>query len=82
MSARGKSERQGIDRQLAGARQQTVHWRQVIDHSETFRRLLGDNLDRQSKEPEGAPGHFYRLRLAHLREAQVIKDFSAFIIHS
>jgi site-specific DNA recombinase len=94
-------------RRLAGARQQTVHWQQVIDHAETFRRLLGDNLERlsfeerqavthclikkviitgeevdihfilpfesspqainrQSKEPEGAPGHFYRLRLAHL----------------
>jgi hypothetical protein len=23
-------------------------------------------INRQSKEPEGAPGHFYRLRLAHL----------------
>src|SRR5262245_56418181 len=88
-------------RQLASARQQTAHWRQVIDHAETFRRLSGDNLERlsfeerqavahclikkviitgeevdihfilpfesspqainrQSKEPEGAPGHFYR----------------------
>jgi len=24
---------------------------------------------------------FYRLRLAHLREAQVIEDFSVFILH-
>ncbi len=94
-------------RRLASARQQTIHWRQVIDNAETFRKLLGDNLDRlsfeerqavtqclinkvivtgeevdihfvlpfestpqavdrQSKGPEGAPGHFYRLRLAHL----------------
>src|SRR5215831_9130192 len=94
-------------RQLSSARQQTIHWRQVIDNAETFRKLLGDNLERlsfeerqavaqclirkvivtgeevdihfvlpfestpqavnrQSKEPEGAPGHFYRLRLAHL----------------
>jgi site-specific DNA recombinase len=93
-------------RRLASACQQTVHWRQVIDHAETFRRLLGDNLERlsfeerqavthclikkviitgeevdihfilpfesspqainrQTKEPEGAPGHFYGLRLAH-----------------
>jgi hypothetical protein len=92
-------------RQLSSARQQTIHWRQVIDNAETFRKLLGDNLERlsfeerqavsqclikkvivigkevdihfvlpfestpqainrQSKEPEGAPGHFYRLRLA------------------
>jgi site-specific DNA recombinase len=94
-------------RQLASARQQTIHWRQVIDNAETFRKLLGDNLERlsfeerqavtqclikkvivtgeevdihfvlpfestpqainrQSKEPEGTPGHFYGLRLAHL----------------
>jgi hypothetical protein len=92
---------------LANARQQTIHWRQVIDNAQTFRQLLGDNferlsfeerqtvaqcliakvivmgedvdihfvlpfestpqaINRQSKEPEGAPGHFYRLRLAHL----------------
>jgi site-specific DNA recombinase len=94
-------------RQLVSARQQTIHWRQVIDNAETFRKLLGDNLERLSfeerqavtqclikkvivtgeevdihfvlpfesapqalnrsaKEPEGAPGHFYGLRLAHL----------------
>jgi site-specific DNA recombinase len=94
-------------RQLANVREQTIHWKQVIENAETFHRLLGDNLDRlsfeerqavsqclikkvtvtgeevdihfvlpfestpqavnrQSKEPEGAPGHFYRLRLAHL----------------
>ncbi len=92
---------------LANARQQTVHWQQVIDNAETFRKLLGDNLERlsfeerqavtqclikkvvvtgeevdihfvlpfestpqavnlQSREPEGAPGHFYGLRLPHL----------------
>jgi len=95
-------------RRLANARQQTVHWQQVIDNAETFRKLLGDNLERlsfeerqavtqclikkvvvtgeevdihfvlpfestpqavnrQSKEPEGTPGHFYGLRLPHLR---------------
>jgi hypothetical protein len=92
--------------QLARTQQQTRHWQQVIEHAETFRRLLGDNLDRLSFEerqavaqclirkvvvtgepvdiyyvlpfegapqaadgpgsmPEGTPGHFYRLRLAH-----------------
>src|SRR5262245_24529850 len=97
-------------RRLAIARQQTIHWRQVIDNAETFRKLLGDNLEllsfeerqavtqclinkvivtgeevdihfvlpfdstpqvihRSAKEPEGAPGHFYRLRLAHLGSA-------------
>jgi hypothetical protein len=30
-------------------------------------------IDRQAKEPEGVPGHFYRLRLAHLHTNQVIK---------
>lgn len=96
-------------RQLVSARQQTIHWRQVIDNAETFRKLLGDNLERLSfeerqavtqclikkvivtgeevdihfvlpfesapqalnrsaKEPEGAPGHFYWLRLAHLNQ--------------
>jgi hypothetical protein len=33
------------------------------------------------KEPEGGPGHIYRLRLAHMREAQVIKDLSVFVLH-
>lgn len=92
-------------RQLASTQQQTVHWQQVIENAETFRTLLGENLDRLSfeerqavaqclikkvivtrgevdihfvlpfesapqvsnrsvKEPEGAPGNFYRLRLA------------------
>jgi site-specific DNA recombinase len=94
-------------RQLASSRRQSIHWQQVIDNAETFRQLLGDNLERlsfeerqavaqclikkvtvtgeqvdihyllpfestpqavnrQSKEPEGAPGQFYGLRLAHL----------------
>jgi site-specific DNA recombinase len=93
--------------QLARTQQQTRHWQQVIDHAETFRQLLGNNLDRLSFEerqavahcliskvvvmadqvdiayvlpfveapqvanhpehtPGGTPGHFYRLRLAHL----------------
>src|SRR5262245_28109844 len=104
------TELQRIDqeiRRLTNARQQTIHWQQIIDNAETFRKLLGDNLERlsfedrqavaqylidkvimtgeevdihfflpfesspqvinhQSKEPEGTPGHFYRLRLAHL----------------
>ena len=91
-------------RQLAGTRGQIIHWRQVIDNADAFRKLLGDNLERLSfeerqavaqclikkvvvtgeevdihfvlpfesspqvinrsaKEPEGASGHFYRLRL-------------------
>ena len=91
-------------RQLAGTRGQIIHWRQVIDNADAFRKLLGDNLERLSfeerqavaqclikkvvvtgeevdihfvlpfesspqvvnravKEPEGAPGHFYGLRL-------------------
>ena len=94
-------------RQLAQTRHQSIHWQQVIDHAETFRHLLGDNLEqllfeerqaiaqcliskvivtgeevdihfvlpfestpqvsqRLTKEPEGTPGHFYRLRLAHV----------------
>jgi site-specific DNA recombinase len=93
--------------QLAQTQQQTIHWQQVIDHAETFRQLLGNNLEQLSFEerqavarcllskvivtgdqvdiyyvlpfefapqvgqssktvPEGTPGHFYRLRLAHL----------------
>lgn len=102
------AERQQIEqeiRQLSNTRQETIHWQQVIDHAETFRQLLGENLERllfeerqavaqclikkvvvtgeevdihfvlpfesspqaancQAKEPEGAPGNFYRLRLA------------------
>jgi site-specific DNA recombinase len=93
-------------RQLAQTRHQSVHWQQVMDNTETFRQLLGENLaqlsfeerqtiaqcliskvivtgeavdiqfvlpfastpqvsPRPTKEPEGTPGHFYRLRLAH-----------------
>jgi site-specific DNA recombinase len=94
------------NRQLAQTRHQSVHWQQVMEHAETFRHLLGENLDqlsfeerqtiaqcllhkvvvtgeavdiqfvlpfestpqvaqRLTQEPEGTPGHFYRLRLAH-----------------
>jgi hypothetical protein len=35
---------------LANARQQTIHWRQVIDNAQTFRQLLGDNFERLSFE--------------------------------
>jgi hypothetical protein len=103
------AEREQIEQerqQFARTQQQTRHWQQIIEHTETFRRLLGDNLDRLSVEerqavaqclirkvvvtgehvdisyvlpfegapqaadspgsmPEGTPGHFYRLRLAH-----------------
>ena len=93
-------------RQLAQTRHQSVHWQQVMDNTETFRQLLGENLaqlsfeerqtiaqcliskvivtgeavdiqfvlpfastpqvsPRLTKAPEGTPGHFYRLRLAH-----------------
>jgi hypothetical protein len=37
-------------------------------------------INRRSKEPEGSPGHFYRLRLAHLHDTQVTKDLSVFVI--
>src|SRR2546422_5675569 len=91
--------------QLTQTQQQTMHWQQVMDHAETFRQLLGENLDQLAFEerqavvqcliskvvitgeevdiyyvlpfgeapqgspsathsPEGAPGQFYRLRLA------------------
>jgi site-specific DNA recombinase len=104
LSAEGQQVEQDI-RRLASTRQQTIHWEQVIENAETFRRLLGDNLERLSfeerqavaqcliqkvavtgeevdipfvlpfesppqtvhrptQEPEGAPGYFYRLRLA------------------
>jgi hypothetical protein len=103
------AEREQIEQerqQFARTQQQTRHWQQIIEHTETFRRLRGDNLDRLSVEerqavaqclirkvvvtgehvdisyvlpvegapqaadspgsmPEGTPGHFYRLRLAH-----------------
>jgi site-specific DNA recombinase len=104
LSAEGQQIEQEI-RRLASTRQQTIHWQQVIENTETFRQLLGDNLERLSfeerqavaqcliqkvvvtgedvdihfvlpfesppqavnrptKEPEGALGYFYRLRLA------------------
>jgi site-specific DNA recombinase len=43
--------------QLARTQQQTRHWQQVIDHVETFRRLLGNNLDRLSFEERQAVAH-------------------------
>ena len=102
-------------RQLAQTRQQSVHWQQVIDNTETFRQLLGENLaqlafeerqaiaqcliskvivtgeavdihfvlpfeatpqvsPRVTKEPEGTPGHFYRLRLAHFDRPTLLVD--------
>jgi hypothetical protein len=104
-------------RQLAHTRQQSIHWQQVIDNTETFRQLLGENLaqlsfeERQAiaqclisqvivtgeavdihfvlpfastpqaarrlpKEPEGTPGHFYRLRLAHFDGIEMVATMS------
>lgn len=98
-------------RQLSVTQQRVIHWRQVIEHAESFRQLLGANLDqlsfeerqavaqcmihkvvvtgedvdihfvlpfesapqvsdRREKELEGAPGHFYRLRLADHGKSQ------------
>jgi hypothetical protein len=31
--------------QMAWVQQQTIHWCQVIEHAETFRQLLGKNLE-------------------------------------
>src|SRR5215471_1200624 len=31
--------------QIAWTQQQTIHWGQVIEHAETFRQLLGKNLE-------------------------------------
>ena len=39
---------------LARTQQQTRHWQQVIEHAETFRHLLGDNLDQLSFEERQA----------------------------
>src|SRR4029450_5731581 len=36
--------------QIAWTQQQTIHWRQVIEHAETFRHLLGQNLESLSFE--------------------------------
>jgi site-specific DNA recombinase len=41
-------------RQLAQTRQQSIHWQQVIDHAETFYRLLGYNLEQLSFEERQA----------------------------
>ena len=41
-------------RQLAQTRQQSIHWQQVIDNAETFRQLLGDNLEQLSFEERQA----------------------------
>jgi site-specific DNA recombinase len=51
------AEREQIEQerqQLARTQQQTTHWQQVIEHAETFRHLLGDNLDRLSFEERQA----------------------------
>ena len=52
-----QAEVQQIEReqqQLVQSRQQTIHWQQVIDHAETFRQLLGNNLDQLSFEERQA----------------------------
>jgi site-specific DNA recombinase len=36
--------------QLTHTQQHSIHWQQVIDNTETFRQILGDNLDRLSFE--------------------------------
>jgi len=101
--------------QLSRTQQQTMHWQQVIDHAETFRQLLGGQLEaltfeerqavvqclvhkvvitgeqvdihyvlpfveapqvgqRPASVPEGAPAHFYRLRLAERAALQVVEE--------
>jgi len=40
--------------QIAWTQQQTIHWRQVIEHAETFRHLLGHNLESLSFEERQA----------------------------
>lgn len=40
--------------QLAQTQQQTVHWQQVIENADTFRQLLGDNLEQLSFEERQA----------------------------
>src|SRR3989449_7650393 len=103
--------------QLTQTQQQTMHWQQVMDHAETFRQLLGENLDQLAFEerqavvqcliskvvitgeevdiyyvlpfgeapqgspsathsPEGAPGQFYRLRLAE-RDHEAVLEYEA-----
>jgi hypothetical protein len=47
------SELQQIDRErqrLVRSQQQKLHWQQIIDHAEGFRKLLGDNLEGLSFE--------------------------------
>ena len=38
------------NRQLAHTRHQSIHWQQVMEHTETFRQLLGENLEQLSFE--------------------------------
>jgi site-specific DNA recombinase len=38
------------NRQLAQTRHHSVHWQQVMEHTETFRQLLGENLEQLSFE--------------------------------
>src|SRR5437899_264212 len=40
--------------QLTQTQQQTMHWQQVMDHAETFRQLLGENLDQLAFEERQA----------------------------
>jgi site-specific DNA recombinase len=47
------SEVQHLDlelQQLTQTQQQAIHWQQIIDHTERFRQLLGENLERLSFE--------------------------------
>ena len=48
--AQSEQERQ----QIAWTQQQTIHWGQVIEHAETFRQLLGKNLELLSFEERQA----------------------------
>ncbi len=43
--------------QLAETQHQTMHWQQIIENAETFRQLLGENLERLSFEERQAVAH-------------------------
>jgi site-specific DNA recombinase len=53
LSSEGQQIEQESQR-LTRAQQQTIHWQRVIEHAETFRRLLGDNLEQLSFEERQA----------------------------
>jgi hypothetical protein len=78
LSAKSRETEQEFLR-LSSARQQTIHWLQVIDNAEIFDRLLGNNLGRLSSEERQAAAQCLIIKVIVTGEEVDITSFSLLI---